>query len=102
MKVPYQKERCDAGAGFLARADVELVPSTGDPEYLIGTGTCPRCSDKVDIHERIHVLEFYGTGSYAYRQYCTCEESHRGRPAEVKGCGAWWPVEVTWSRPDGR
>lgn len=103
MRVPYQKRyAADLGADFLTTGEVRLSPADGVPEYATGFGMCPRCGHRVTVHERIHVLDFYGPGSHPYWQHCNCEEVHRGRPPGAQGCGAGWPVTITWTRPDGR
>ncbi|MFI0718269.1 hypothetical protein [Streptomyces sp. NPDC021224] len=78
-----------------AAARTFVVESYGAGVDLL-RGPCPRCFAFIDIpyfRETIKSGTAFGEEPDDPRGepvICTCDEEHEGRPADRKGCGAYW------------
>lgn len=98
-------------------ASVEVRPSEKNPEEIIVTGPCPRCSDLTMHIEPVIVFSgLVGDPGAPARDaireamiraaakvrerdvevICACGTIHDGAPDGRAGCGASWVLHVEW------
>lgn len=95
---------------FAEKAAANFRPSE-DADGIVLVGPCPRCAAVIEIRLFEEVVRDWfpwrsrsapaTDGRRVEPMICTCEHDHPNRPADRKGCGAYWNLALVTESGDG-